>query len=50
MNLFPIFTLFPEHEAYLEHLEEIRFRDGDYCPHCGSVSVARKADGLRVGR
>jgi len=50
MNLFRISTLFPDHEACIEHLEEIRFRDGDYCPHCKSANVARKADGHRIGR
>jgi len=50
MNLFQIFTLIPDHDVCIEHLEKIRFRDGDYCPHCGSSNVARKSDGRRVGR
>ena len=50
MNLFEIFTLFPDHEACIEHLERVRFARTSYCPHCGSTDVARKADGHRVGR
>ena len=50
MNLLKIFTRFPDQEACLEHLENIRFGDTPHCPHCGSISVARKADGDRIGR
>lgn len=50
MNLLTIFTRFPDHESCVEHLERIRYREGAYCPHCGSTDVARKADGHRKGR
>ena len=50
MNLLAIYSRFPDQEACLEHLEHIRFGDDPYCPHCGSVAVARKADGERIGR
>ena len=50
MNLLKIFSRFPDQEACLEHLENIRFGDIPHCPHCGSISVARKADGDRIGR
>jgi transposase-like protein len=50
MNLLKIFKRFPDQEACIEHLESIRFGNTPYCPHCGSVNVARKADGDRVGR
>lgn len=50
MNLLRIFKRFPDQEACIEHLENIRFGETPYCPHCGSVSVARKCDGDRVGR
>lgn len=50
MNLFTIFTRFPDHESCIEHLERVRFAHGEYCPLCGGTNVARKADGHRVGR
>ena len=50
MNLLAIFTRFPDHEACLEHLETTRWGDDPHCPHCGSIKVARKADGHRQGR
>ena len=50
MNLITIFTRYPDHESCIEHLEKVRFGDEPYCPHCGSVKVARKADGERIGR
>ena len=50
MDLIKIFRRFPDHEACIEHLEKVRFGDMPYCPHCGGVHVARKADGERIGR
>ncbi|MDE0609335.1 MAG: IS1595 family transposase [Anaerolineaceae bacterium] len=50
MNLVEVFTKYPDHAACIEHLEELRFGDSPYCPHCGSSRVARKADNGRVGR
>ena len=50
MNLIQIFTRYPDHEACLEHLEEVRWAGNPHCPHCGSHKVARKADGHRIGR
>ena len=50
MNLITIFSRFPDQEACIEHLEGIRYGDDAYCPHCGSLDVARKADSDRVGR
>ncbi|MCY4098989.1 MAG: IS1595 family transposase [Rhodospirillales bacterium] len=50
MNLFTIFQRFPDHESCIEHLEQVRWGHRPHCPHCGSVKVARKADGHRQGR
>ena len=50
MNLIEICTLFPDQGSCIEHLEEVRFGDTPYCPHCGGLQVARKADGDRIGR
>ncbi len=51
MNLITVFKRFPDQEACIEHLENIRFRNEPFCPLCGTVGeCARKADGDRVGR
>lgn len=50
MNLIDIFSRYPNQESCIEHLEQVRFGDTPYCPLCGSVKVARKADTYRIGR
>ena len=50
MNLFTIFSLYPDQEACIEHLEAVRWGDDPHCPHCGSTCVARKAERYRIGR
>lgn len=50
MNLITVFTRFPDQEACIEHLENIRWGENPYCPHCGSIRVARKAEIDRIGR
>ena len=50
MNLLTIFSRFPDQESCIEHLENVRWGDDPYCPLCGGLNVARKADGDRVGR
>ena len=44
MNIFETMEKYPTHESCIEFLEGIRFKDGAYCPHCGSVKVARKSE------
>ncbi len=51
MNLIEIFRRFPDQQSCIDHLEAIRFKNGAYCPLCGSTeNVKRKKDGDRVGR
>jgi transposase-like protein len=50
MNLLTIFSRFPDQEACIEHLENVRWADDPYCPLCGATSVARKSESERVGR
>ena len=50
MNLITIFSLYPDQEACIEHLENVRWGDDPHCPHCGGTSVARKAERHRIGR
>ncbi len=50
MNLLTIFHRFPDQEACLEHLENIRWGNTPCCPFCGSIKVAAKAEKDRIGR
>ena len=51
MNLYEIFERFPTQEACIEFLEAIRFKNGMYCPLCGSTeNVRQKNEKDRVGR
>ncbi len=50
MNITSVFYKFPDQEACIAYLEEIRWGDDAHCPHCGSTSVARKDDQGRIGR
>lgn len=38
---------FPDEEACRKYFESIRFRNGEYCPHCGHTTVYRFKDGKR---
>ena len=50
MNLIEIFERFPHQEACIEFLEGIRYKEGAYCPLCGSVGVAKKREKTHKGR
>ncbi len=50
MNLITMFRRFPDQQSCIEHLEAVRWGDDPHCPKCGSVKVARKCEGDRVGR
>ena len=50
MNLITVLQRFPDQEACIEHLEEIRWNHTVKCPYCESDRVRRKADGYRQGR
>lgn len=43
MNLIEIFRCFPDQQACIDHLESIRFKDGAYCPHCGSTENVKRS-------
>ena len=50
MNIVSVFKRFPDQHACITHLERVRFGDKPYCPLCGSLHVARKAENDVVGR
>ncbi len=50
MNLISIFRQFPDRQACITHLEQIRWGDCPACPYCQSEDVARKRENQTVGR
>ena len=51
MNLIEVIRRFPDQQACIDHLEAIRFKNGDYCPLCGSTENVRRSNlKSRVGR
>ena len=50
MHLFSIFQQFPDQQACISHLEEVRWGEEPACPFCESPRVARKAERDLVGR
>ena len=50
MNLISIFRQFPDQQACIAHLEQVRWRGCPVCPHCASADVARKRENRRIGR
>ena len=50
MNLITIFKRFPNQKSCIRHLELVRWGDTPCCAYCGSIDVARKVEGNRMGR
>ena len=50
MDMVTIFEKFPNQEACIAHLENVRWGNEPHCPHCDSTRVARKAEGAKIGR
>lgn len=48
--MFRILERFPDEQSCFTFLEQLRWGDDPACPLCGSVDVASKRDGDRVGR
>lgn len=44
ISFFQFFQMFPDEEAARLYFENLRWKDGKYCPHCASVSVAEVKD------
>lgn len=41
ISTFEFFEMFPNEEAAIEYLEDVRWGDGEYCPHCDGERVTR---------
>ena len=51
MTIYEVIRRFPDQKACIEHLETIRFKNGAYCPLCGSMDKVRRSNlKSRVGR
>ena len=43
-NLMQMMAAFPDEQSAIDHLTAIRWKDGAFCPHCGSVKVYHFSD------
>lgn len=43
-SLFDLMAAFPDEQSCVDHLREIRWRDGEFCPHCGGNRVYHFTD------
>ena len=43
-SLFTLLETFPDEQACLDQLREIRWSDGEFCPHCGGNRVYHFSD------
>ena len=46
-NLIDFLAYFKDETACKEYFEAIRFKDGEYCPHCSHAKINRFSDGKR---
>jgi len=44
-SLFGLMDAFPDEQSCIDHLRQIRWRDGEFCPHCNSGRVYHFSDG-----
>lgn len=44
-SLFDLLAAFPDEQSCVDHVREIRWRDGEFCPHCGGTRVYHFSDG-----
>lgn len=43
-TLLQMMAAFPDEQAAIDHLSALRWKDGAYCPHCGSTKVYHFSD------
>ena len=43
-SLFDLMDAFPDEQACVDHLRSIRWRDGEFCPHCGDARLYHFSD------
>jgi transposase-like protein len=43
-SLYTLFEAFADEQACIDHLRSIRWRDGEFCPHCGGCRIYHFSD------
>jgi hypothetical protein len=43
-SLIDLMQAFPSEQAAIDHFRVVRWRDGAFCPHCGSEKIYHFAD------
>ena len=43
-SLYSLFEAFPDEQSCIDHLRSIRWRDGEFCPHCGGTRIYHFSD------
>jgi len=43
-SLYSLFDAFPDEQSCIDHLRAIRWRDGEFCPHCGGNRIYHFSD------
>jgi transposase-like protein len=43
-SLFDLMDAFPDEQTCIDHLRSIRWRDGEFCPHCGGNRIYHFSD------
>jgi transposase-like protein len=43
-SLFDLMATFPDEQSCVDHLRAIRWRDGEFCPHCGGNRIYHFSD------
>lgn len=43
-SLFDLMDAFPDEQTCVDHLRSIRWRDGEFCPHCGGLKIYHFSD------
>lgn len=43
-SLYDLFEAFPDEQACVDHLRSIRWRDGEFCPHCNGNRIYHFSD------
>ena len=44
-SLIDLFNAFPDEQACIDHIRDIRWKDGEFCPYCGGMRIYHFSDG-----